>query len=217
MPRTPTATPHRTVIGVSGAIATGKTTFVTKLGKALGDATVATEDVSANPYLADFYQDMKQWAFHSRMAMLTMKLASLIEAESSTQFLVLDRPVHELGTFASLHLELGVLAQRDFDTFTHLHRLLLHLAGSLDCIVHVHCSPKVALERIALRGREFERNIDISYLERIPPHYERWLSTRPAPNIFDVNSGIEPLDTAAERVAAAIQDLRAERVKRTPS
>jgi deoxyadenosine/deoxycytidine kinase len=189
-----------TVIGVSGGIATGKTTFAAQLSAALGDATLASEDVSENPYLDDFYKDMTSWGFHSRIAFLAMKLAALVGADHSAKYLVLDRPVHELVTFARMHLDAGVLSQRDFDTFYRLHSTLLQLIPPLDCVVNVYCAPAIAQQRIRRRGRAFEQLIDISYLERIPSYYRRWLDERPAPQVIEFDSGLESVGSAVVKV-----------------
>lgn len=196
-------------IGISGGIATGKTTFGTLLARALPNAVFQTEDVSLNPYLADFYLDMRSWAFHSRMAFLAMKALPYRRVDSRSDYIIIDRPVHELSTFARIHHDAGFLSARDFETFVSLHTTLLSLVPPLDHVVHVHCAPETSFERMKKRGRAFEQAVSLEYLQRIPSYYATWLSEGPPDRTLSVNTDDEDLEIAAARIASQIvRDLR---------
>ncbi len=81
-------------IAVAGNIGVGKSTLVTMLSERLGWEPFY-EPVGENPYLADFYQDMRAWAFHSQIFFLTRRLRihrQMIEHPSSA---IQDRSVYE--------------------------------------------------------------------------------------------------------------------------
>jgi deoxyadenosine/deoxycytidine kinase len=199
------------VVGISGAIATGKTAFAHRLSEALGDAALASEDVGENPFLSSFYGDMRRWAFHHRIAMLEMKLRALVGARDSARYIVLDRPVHELVTFARMHRDLGILTPDEFGVFERLHVAILALVPALDCVVHVHCAAEIALQRIAARGRPFEQEIDLDYLRRIPTYYREWLDgDRPAPSILEIDSSIETPDGSLAKTLTRLRALSVE-------
>lgn len=169
------ARPTTRTIAVCGSIAVGKTSFVPYLSAALPGGCHYLEDVWENPYLADFYRDMKTWSFHSRIAFLAIKARIYENVERNCSWLVIDRPVHELITFARLHRDIGVLSPLDFETFLSLYGTLTRFLPTPDFIVHLRCSPEESLRRIRARGREFEQNIDLLYLRQIDHYYDEWL------------------------------------------
>src|ERR1043166_155034 len=99
-----------TSIAICGGIAVGKTTFGTYLAKFLPNCRYFAEDVYDNQFLADFYRDMKAWGFHSRIAFLAMKAKIYRQFDvEAADYVIIDRPIHELITFARLQYALGSL------------------------------------------------------------------------------------------------------------
>jgi deoxyadenosine/deoxycytidine kinase len=184
-------------VAVCGSIAVGKTSFVPLLAAALPGGRHRSEDVYENLYLADFYRDMKAWSFHSRIAFLAMKSKVYQNVEENCTWMVIDRPINELITFARFHRDLGLLSTRDFDTFLSLYETLTSLLPAPDIIVYLHCSPEESLRRIRVRGRNFEQSIDLPYLRRLSQYYDEWLNEL---------EGIQVIEAHTEDLSK-IQDL----------
>jgi deoxyadenosine/deoxycytidine kinase len=162
---------------ISGGIAVGKTTLATQLSQLISDCQTFIEYPELNPYLADFYEDMQRWAFHSRIAMLAMFAAHYTSFEPSRRIILSDRTFHELITFANMHMERGNLSRRDYEIYRMLYDSFMTLAPPLDCVVYLSCSGPTALQRIAQRHRPFERHVTETYLADVNEHYERWLAS----------------------------------------
>jgi deoxyadenosine/deoxycytidine kinase len=164
-------------IAFCGSVAVGKTTIIRMLERKLANAYVADENIESNLYLEDFYSDPKRWSFHSRISFLAIRTAFYKDVPQAAQYVLIDRCLHELITFANLHYESGLLSERDYQTFSSLHETLVYLAPALAKIVYVHCSPETSMDRIKRRGRGFENKISLEYLKKINNAYEAWLKT----------------------------------------
>lgn len=169
------ATPR--YIAFSGSVAVGKTSIVRALSQRLDNVYVAEENVEKNLYLEDFYSDPKRWSFHSRISFLAIRSYFYGRIPRTADYVLIDRCLHELITFANLHYTSGILNERDYKTFSLLHETLVRSTPALYKIVYVHCLPETSLARIKSRGRGFETAITIDYLEKIAANYEAWLKT----------------------------------------
>lgn len=164
-------------IAVAGNIGVGKSTLVTLLSERLGWKPFF-EPVEENPYLADFYRDMRTWAFHSQIYFLTRRLRihrALIEHANSA---IQDRSVYEdAEVFAyNLHLQ-GQIGDRDYQSYRDLYEVLSEFLPPPDLVVYLRASVPTLMERIRARGRDYERRISPEYLEQLNQLYERWINT----------------------------------------
>lgn len=193
-------------IAICGGIAVGKTTFGRHLAELLPNCHYFAEDVDDNQFLADFYRDMKAWGFHSRIAFLAMKAKIYRQLDVEADYVIIDRPIHELITFARLQYALGTLENRDFDTYLSLYETLVSLLPEIDIVFYLHCSPQTSLERIGRRGRPFERSIVASYLEMVIAHYDEWIASLNPQRVIRINTD----DVSDMRACAlrASEDLR---------
>lgn len=162
-------------VAVAGNIGVGKSTLVERLSKALGWEPFF-EPVGENPYLADFYQDMRTWAFQSQVFFLTRRLHAhrrLIDHPTSA---LQDRTVYEdAEVFAyNLHRQ-GMMSQRDHDTYRELYEVLTAFLPAPDLVVYLRASVDTLQNRIDRRGRDYERSIEPAYLERLNELYEAWI------------------------------------------
>lgn len=194
-------------VAVCGGIAVGKTTLVQRLAPKLPNCLSMVEYPERNPYLADFYADMKRWAFHSRMAMLAMFAAryqTLNEIPPITQIVLTDRCLHELVVFAELQHSVGNLSAREFSTYKTLHEGFITLAPQLDVVIYLMCSKATALRRVRERGRSFELGIDESYIDAVAQQYQKWLTSLPSFTrilSYDTDSTVD-LDNLAHIILA---------------
>ncbi len=164
-------------IVVAGNIGAGKSTLVQLLSERLG-YTPFFEPVNDNPYLADFYQDMPRWAFHSQLYFLTRRLRihrQLLDAEGSV---VQDRSVYEDAEIFAHNLFLqGDINKRDYEVYQDLYQILISLLPPPNLIVYLRASVDTLLSRIASRGRNYEAGISKDYLSSLNVLYEDWISS----------------------------------------
>ncbi len=163
-------------IAVAGNIGVGKSTLVQRLCEQLGWEPFF-EGVVDNPYLADFYQDMQAWAFHSQVFFLSRRLHDLRRLMDFPQTVVQDRSVYEdAEIFAKNLYRQGFISDRDWQTYRELYQVLTELLPPPDLVVYLNASVPVLLQRIAQRGREYEKNIAPDYLARLNILYDEWLA-----------------------------------------
>lgn len=162
-------------IAVAGNIGVGKSTLVGLLSKQLGWAPFY-EPVGENPYLADFYADMTAWAFHSQIFFLTRRLSTHRALLDHPTSVIQDRSVYEDAEIFAHNLFLqGNMAQRDYQSYRELYLVLTQFLPPPDLVVYLRASVETLTERIAIRGREYERRMETSYLHRLNELYESWI------------------------------------------
>lgn len=133
------------------------------------------EPNDANPYLADFYQDMRAWGYHSQMFFLTHKLKLHREMDKETSTVLQDRTLYEdAEVFAKNLYRQGLIEKRDFETYWTLYQSLVDVLSPPDLMVYLKCPVRTLKRRIALRGREMEADVPTSYLTRLNVLYEEW-------------------------------------------
>lgn len=164
-------------IVIAGNIGVGKSTLVQLLSERL-NLEPFYEPVNDNPYLADFYQDMETWSFHSQLYFLTRRLRihkQLLEAQGSV---VQDRSVYEDAEIFARNLYLqGDISTRDYGIYQELYQILISLLPPPDLIVYLRASVDTLISRIASRGRDYEIGISREYLSRLNDLYEDWINS----------------------------------------
>jgi deoxyadenosine/deoxycytidine kinase len=162
-------------IAVAGNIGVGKSTLVTLLCQKL-DWQPFFEPEAENPYLADFYQDMRTWSFHSQIFFLTHRLRihrQLIDHPNSS---IQDRSVYEdAEVFARNLYQQALIADRDYQTYRELYLVLTEFLPPPDLVVYLRSSVPVLMKRISRRGRDYERQITSVYLTQLNELYEDWI------------------------------------------
>jgi deoxyadenosine/deoxycytidine kinase len=162
-------------VAVAGNIGVGKSTLVSKLCASLGWEPFY-EPVAENPYLADFYQEMKRWAFHSQVFFLTHRLRIHQQIIEYTNSVIQDRSVYEdAEIFAQNLYNQGHISDRDFETYWDLYQVLSKFLPPPDLVVYLRASVPNLKERIETRGRVYERTIQEEYLARLNDLYELWV------------------------------------------
>jgi deoxyadenosine/deoxycytidine kinase len=163
-------------VAVAGNIGVGKSTLVEKLCSELG-CTPFFEPVTENPYLADFYRDMRTWAFHSQIFFLTHRLRSHHALSLHASSVIQDRSVYEDAEIFAHNLYLqGHIHPRDYQTYRELYQTLVEFLPPPDLVIYLRASVPTLLARIARRGREYERSIPADYLASLNILYENWIS-----------------------------------------
>ncbi len=161
---------------VAGNIGAGKTSLTERLGRRLGWRT-AYESVIDNPYLADFYRDMKAWAFHLQIYFLGHRAEQHLALAQAPESAIIDRSIYEdAEIFARAALKLGAVTERDYETYRRVYELVVRSLPPPDLLIYLEAPVPVLLERIRARGREMEKGITAEYLELLESHYEEWMA-----------------------------------------
>ena len=162
-------------IAVAGNIGAGKSTLVALLSQRLGWQPFY-EAVAENPYLADFYANMHQWSFHSQIFFLSNRLRSHRQLVAHPTSVVQDRSVYEdAEVFACNLYQQGYLSARDYATYRALYEVLAAFLPPPDLVIYLRASVETLAQRIALRGRDYERTIEPAYLSQLNELYEAWV------------------------------------------
>lgn len=161
-------------VAVAGTIGSGKTSLVAWLVKRYG-LVPYYEPNDESPYLADFYRDMKAWAFHSQLFFLSHKLELHQSLLASKAPAVIDRTIYEdAEIFARSLKNQRYLSARDWAVYERLYEGIKKTLPPPDVLVAVTCSLSATKRRILRRGRAMEKDIPDAYLRRLHRLYEAW-------------------------------------------
>ncbi len=164
-------------IAIAGNIGAGKTELTSFLCKKYG-LTPFFEPNEQNPYLDDFYRDMKTWAFRSQIFFLTRKFRLHRKLERASGTVVQDRTLYEDAEIFARHLRAQrCIDKRDFQTYWELYESIAEALSPPDLMIYLRCSVRALKQRIQLRGRPMERDIPTSYLRGLNGLYERWFAS----------------------------------------
>lgn len=162
-------------IVVAGNIGVGKSTLVQLLCERLGWDPFY-EPVAENPYLADFYQNMNTWSFHSQVFFLAHRLKIQHAIIQHTGSVIQDRSIYEDAEIFALNLySQGHLSQRDYNTYWSMYEALTQFLPPPDLVVYLRASVTTLRQRIAQRSRDYEKSISPEYLERLNELYRQWI------------------------------------------
>ena len=164
-------------IGLAGNIGVGKTTFTKLLSEKL-NWTPFFESVSDNPYLSDFYNDMKRWSFNLQVFFLHKRFEMHQKMSASSTSVIQDRTIYEdLEIFAKNLYRLGKLSQRDWDNYYGLFKVMNFYLKRPDLIIYLKADTDTLLRRIKKRGRDYENSIDPEYIHTLNISYDRWIES----------------------------------------
>lgn len=162
-------------IAIAGNMGSGKSTLVDFLAHTYGIAPFY-EPNDENPYLADFYRDMKRWAFQSQIYFLSNKFRLHQALDRQSGVVALDRTIFEdAEVFATALFQMRKISKRDWDTYQAFYHVILDAIQPPDLLIYVRCSMRTLRKRIRLRGRKMEQNLSLSYLKRLERLYDEWV------------------------------------------
>ncbi len=162
-------------VAIAGNIGAGKSS----LTRVLSDYfkwEAFYERVDDNPYLSDFYDDMRRWSFNLQVFFLSSRFAHQQRIEEIPHSIVQDRSIYEdAEIFARNLYEMGLMDGRDFENYQELFALMTSYLRPPDLLIYLRASVPTLVRQIQARGRDFEAGIRIDYLERLNTHYEDWI------------------------------------------
>jgi deoxyadenosine/deoxycytidine kinase len=163
------------LVVVAGNIGVGKTSLTERIGAKLGWWT-GYESVADNPYLSDFYADMRAWAFHLQVFFLGHRAEQYLEASRDTRSAILDRSIYEdFYIFARALHHMGNVAERDYLAYRRLFELVVGSLPGPGLLIYLKAPVEVLSERIRRRARNMETGITNEYLALLDTFYDEWL------------------------------------------
>ena len=166
-------------IGIAGNIGSGKTTLTRMLSEHYG-WTPKYDAVTYNPYLEDYYKDIKRWSFNLEVYFLQQRFKDVLEIASSDDVIIQDRTIFEgVYIFVANNKAMGNLSDRDYETYMDLFKLMMSLVKAPDLLIYLRSSVPHLVSQIQKRGREYEKSIELDYLEGLNNRYEQWISEYP--------------------------------------
>ncbi|MEJ2748254.1 MAG: deoxynucleoside kinase [Anaerolineae bacterium] len=162
---------------VAGNIGAGKTSLTERIGQRLGWQT-SYESVADNPYLPDFYADMRRWSFHLQIFFLGHRAEQHRQLAESPRSAIADRSIYEDAyIFARALQHMGNMRERDYLAYRRLFDQIVDNLPRPDLLLYLKAPAPVLLARINQRGREMESSITAEYLTLLESFYEDWMAT----------------------------------------
>ncbi|HDR6758943.1 deoxynucleoside kinase [Bacillus cereus group sp. MYBK249-1] len=157
-------------ITVEGPIGVGKTSLAKEISTHM-QLHLLKEIVDENPFLGKFYEDIDEWSFQTEMFFLCNRYKQL--EDINIKYLNQRKPiVADYHIFKNLIFASRTLKDSQYDKYMQIYRILTQDMPVPNVIVYLTASLETLQKRIAMRGREFEKNMDPNYLLQLTKDYE---------------------------------------------
>ncbi|MEO3406294.1 deoxynucleoside kinase [Mucilaginibacter sp. CAU 1740] len=165
---------HLAIVGNIGA---GKTTLTEMLARNYGWEPLY-EAVDNNPYLEDFYSDMKRWSFNLQIYFLNSRYRQIIDIQKSGRNIIQDRTIYEDAyIFAENLHDMGLMTTRDYENYESIFQNITEFIKPPDLLVYLKASVPTLVSNIQRRGREYEIGIRLDYLSKLNEKYDKWINS----------------------------------------
>ena len=181
-------------ISISGAVAAGKTTLLNRLLERLGERAIShKERPENNPFIQDYYSDSRRWSFHSQMTFLALYFDDDSWWNGDHEFYIYDRCLIENLVLAKYRLNEGDLTDVEYAVIEKMARGINRMMPQIDKYIYLRCSVDLLVERLRLRGREYEGSLGEDYARKLSILYEEWLQTLPKEKVLivDQDAGVD--------------------------
>jgi deoxyadenosine/deoxycytidine kinase len=169
------------------------------------------EDVVDNPYLDDFYAEMQRWSFNLQIFFLHNRFKQIVELRKSGKNVIQDRTIYEDAHIFAPNLHaMGLLTARDFDNYQSIFALMEEFISPPDLLIYLQASVPTLVHQIQKRGREYETNIRIDYLNRLNERYEAWASGYDKGKMIIINVDQNKFEENPEHLGEIISKIEAE-------
>ncbi len=175
-------------ISIAGNIGSGKSSLTKLLSKHFGWIPFY-ESVDDNPYLSDFYGDMKRWSFHLQVYFLSNRFINHKKIIEMPESVVQDRSIYEdVEIFARNLHEMGNMDKRDYENYRELFGIMVDYLKPPDLLIYLRANTDTLVRQIRLRGRSYEQSISRDYLELLNASYEDWVKRYDAGRLLVIES-----------------------------
>lgn len=175
-------------VAIAGNIGAGKTSLAELLSKHYKWEALY-EDAETNPYLSDFYNDMKRWSFNLQIYFLNSRYRQILDIKAGDRTVIQDRTIYEDAHIFALNLhEMGLMSTRDFENYFQLFKTMSAQVGPPDLLIYLRASIPTLVDHIQSRGREYEGSMSLDYLKRLNKRYEEWIQKYREGRLIIVNA-----------------------------
>ncbi len=183
-------------IAITGNIGAGKTTLAKMLADHYG-WEVLFEAVEGNPYLKSFYEDMPRWSFNLQIYFLNSRFEQVQKIRKMHyKTVVQDRTIYEDAFIFARNLhDSGLMSDQDYDSYFLLFQTITNAVPPPDLTIYLQADVPKLVSQIKKRGRDFEMNMNQSYLENLNVLYEDFAQHYDHGKIVTIN--VNDLDYAA--------------------
>ncbi len=162
-------------VAIAGNIGAGKSSLTGLLADNFG-WNPYYESVDDNPYLSDFYEDMRRWSFNLQIYFLSSRFQHQKEMLSKSENIIQDRTIYEdVEIFAKNLHNMNLMSDRDFKNYSVLFHQMSHYLRPPDLLIYLRAQVPTLVKQIQQRGRDYENTIRIDYLEKLNRLYEDWI------------------------------------------
>ncbi len=179
-------------IAIEGVIGVGKTTLA-RLLQPHFEAQLILEAFEENPFLSDFYGDRQRYAFQTQIFFLLSRYRQQMEninPKLGTRNLIADYTFEKDALFAHLNLK-----GDELKTYHLVYQALSEQIQPPDLTVFLKAHTQVAMQRIAMRDRTYERNMDFDYIDDLNQAYDAFFAQRKDRHVLTIDT--DPLDFVA--------------------
>lgn len=197
-------------IAIVGNIGAGKTTLAELLAKSYGWDPLF-EAVDNNPYLEDFYNDMKRWSFNLQIYFLNSRYRQLMDIQKSGRNIVQDRTIYEDAfIFAENLHDMGLMTTRDYENYRAIFDNMTSYIKPPDLLVYLKASVPTLVNNIQRRGREYEIGIRIDYLSKLNEKYQKWIGNYNLGKLLIIDKDNIDFANNTEDLATVVQSIERE-------
>lgn len=196
-------------LAIEGVIGVGKTSLARLLQPAL-DAELLLEVFEENPFLSDFYSDRQRYAFQTQIYFLLSRYRqqhTAVPQALSSGNLIADYTFAKDALFARLNL-----SGDEIETYQLVHTALAERIPLPDLVVYLRVTSDMAMQRISMRDRSYERNMEYSYIEQLNQAYEDFFDQLENPPVLTIDSTTldfvshpDDLEQVADRIRQELQ------------
>lgn len=197
-------------IAVVGNIGAGKTTLTELLAKNYG-WTPLYEAVDNNPYLEDFYSDMKRWSFNLQIYFLNSRFKQIIDIQKNGRDIIQDRTIYEDAyIFAENLHDMGLMTTRDYENYEAIFSNITSFIKPPDLLVYLKASVPTLVNNIHRRGREYEIGIRLDYLSKLNDKYDKWIKNYKLGKLLILDKDKLDFANNTEDMAAIVEKIERE-------
>ena len=162
-------------IAIAGNIGCGKTTLTNMLAHHYG-WEARFETVTDNPYLEDYYKDIRRWSFALEVFFLKERFRDLLRIAEADHTIIQDRSIFEgVYVFTANNKAMGNLTDRDFNTYMELFEQMMNMVKLPELMIYLRASVPHLVANIQKRGRDYEQSIQLEYLQNLNERYEDFI------------------------------------------
>lgn len=160
-------------ITVEGPIGIGKTSLSQAISKKF-ELELLQEIVYENPFLGKFYENITEWSFQTEMFFLCNRYKQL--QDITDNYLAQGRSVvSDYNIFKNTIFAKRTISEQNLPKYLKIYDILTQDQPQANLVIYLTASLETVMNRIAMRGRDIERNMDPRYMENLIADYDEFM------------------------------------------